>query len=76
MTDALVGMTLLAISVLLLPNLFLTAMTQGAYSDEFVLRFRGYSSSDSNLKSSTRSNGFRPSLGASATARLFLPSLV
>ena len=47
-----------------------------AYSDEFVQRFRGYSSTDSNLKSSTRSNGFRPSLGASATARLLLPGLI
>ncbi len=47
-----------------------------AYSDEFVQQFRGYSSTDSNLKSSTRSNGFRPSLGASATARLLLPGLI
>jgi len=48
----------------------------GAYSGEFVQRFRGYSSTDSNLKSSTRSNGFRPRLGASATARLLLLGLI
>ncbi len=47
-----------------------------AYSDEFVQRFRDYSSTDSNLKSSIRSSGFRPGLGASATARLFLLCLV
>jgi hypothetical protein len=32
MTDVLVGLTLLGISVVLLPNLFLTAMTQGKNS--------------------------------------------
>jgi len=47
-----------------------------AYSDEIVQRFRGYSSTISNLKSSTRSNRFRPATGASATARLFLLRLV
>ena len=35
MIDVVVGMTLLAISVILLPNLFLTAMTQGKSSGAY-----------------------------------------
>jgi len=57
LTDVVVGMTLLAIAVLLLPNLFLTAMTQGKNSGVYgeaavwsqaefdYLRGVGYSSS-------------------------------
>jgi hypothetical protein len=60
-----------------LPDLLVTmSRIYTLYLDEFVQRFRGYSSTDSNLKSSIRSNGFRPARGASATARLILLSLV